>query len=111
MVVLRVYRAQISQLPETAWQAITESLSPSLHPVIHPALDSQARILRLGPELLGGERKIRPAPFELDRRSPIIDAEIFTDGANLFVIAIEQRNRERMPRLVRGRVVSTSPGT
>jgi hypothetical protein len=63
----------------------------------------------LGSEVLRRDRNIQPVPYDIDPQPPIIDAELFTDGANLFVVTVESRDRDRMPRAAHRRAMTPHP--
>lgn len=104
MIILRVWQAPLTRLPQSALHSLCDSLPPSLRPLIRPAREIQAKILGLAPELLSSRERPRTLPwldeyalvmeeFASGMGAPPIDAEVFTDGTNLFVIEINKRRR------------------
>ncbi|MGA8756593.1 MAG: hypothetical protein WB611_09705 [Stellaceae bacterium] len=87
MIILRVWRTSLTEIPESALQTLSASLAPLLRPLIRPALEVQACILGVAPELLRETTKTPSSRYN-DPRLQTIDGEVFTDGTSLFVVEI-----------------------
>jgi hypothetical protein len=98
VLILRVYRAPLARLAKNAFEALTTALAPDLRPVIHPAREMQARTFGLSPDLLSNERQVdrNPSPYDFHLQTLTLDGEVYTDGTNLFVVALEAQDRDNM---------------
>jgi hypothetical protein len=101
MIVLRTWQSTLTQVPDAAFEDLSAAMTPSLRAILRPAVQAQAAILEVVPDVI---RRPPDATSHLFPASDqqIIDCEIFTDGSSLFVIEVTRSNTESVPRLAAG---------
>ncbi len=87
MIILRTWRSSLTHVPESALENLCAALAPSLRALVRPALQAQAEILGVTPDLIRKPTQIS-SNLLADPRRRTIDGEVFTDGSSLFVVEI-----------------------
>ena len=93
MIILRTWRSSLTHIPESAFEDLCAALAPSLRALVRPAVQAQAEILGVAPDLLRKPTQISSTLFA-DPRHRTIDCEVFTDGSSLFVVEIGPSDSE-----------------
>lgn len=93
MIYFRFWRADLDVVPEGGLQPVRSSFPEPFRPSVRPARDCQAVLFGLTPEALG-DHVAESTALGYSSRSRTLDGEIFTDGASLFVVTIEEREAE-----------------
>lgn len=95
-----MYRARLGEEQSGEFEALKVHLAECYRPLLRPALDAAANVLGVAPERL--RMRQTPLPNFLEPSRLAVDAEVFADGKNLIVVALnsetELRHGRRRPQ-------------
>ncbi len=94
MLYMRIFRAELSAGNEEHFKALKARLGDRLSPLLRPAVQATADLLGVSTDDLRGRSEPRQLFYEAN--TPAIDGELYTDGRNLFILALMSGSRTRL---------------
>jgi hypothetical protein len=88
MLILQRSSAQTKRVDQASFDELINELDPVLRPCLRPLRDLQANILGISGKSATSDFSSDASAYDLDATS-VINAEVFSDGTNLFIVSVE----------------------
>lgn len=109
MLMLRRWKSRLDAFEPSCMSVVSEAIQSELRPILRPARESQALLLGLVSSLETTEHAHKISSTILSSGTNVLQSEIFTDGAKIYIVTIEEKRAPTRMGMLAYHSISTAP--